>query len=160
MITLIELLTDNDRKDDMKLEYGNENILTLKTDDELQLTEDNWLIVNDREYLKLDSVYRVSLIPAKVYVYAVIPSSGEVSRQILEILSDNEQHRTGEVKKLLVENVVLSKEKGKKFSEGKLKEKIDWISSFEISKLKKSGFVESKRWGYLNITPEGLGKLD
>ena len=159
MNTLIEILIDSNRKEDLIIEYSNGNLLTLKKDDNFRLTEDNWLIVNNKEYIKLDSIFNFCLLPAKEEVYAIIPTKKEVSKQILEILADNNERKTKEVKELLVENAITSKEAGKKFSKSKLKEKIDWICSFEISKLKKSGLIESKKWGYLNITSDGLNKI-
>ena len=160
--TIIDILNSKNSDTTLKITYGNGETLKLSKNENFEITDDGWLIVNvdkNTEHIKIDSIYKITTIPTK-YVYAIIPSREEVSKQILEILSDNKEHKTRDVKKLLVEKVVISPENGKKYTKSKLKEKIDWASSFEIQKLKKSGLIESKRWGYLNITSEGLNKFN
>ena len=151
--TIMDLL-NNSKSDALKITYGNGETLELSKNEKFKLTGDGWLIINSNkniDYVKIDSIYKITPIQTK-YVYAIIPSHEEVSNQILEILSDNKEHKTRDIKRLLVEKVVISEENGKKYTKSKLKEKIDWISSFKISELKKSGLIESKHYGCLNIT--------
>ena len=85
-----------------------------------------------------------------------IPKYAELLGDVLRILSDEKEYKTKHVKELLSNQLDLSDaEKNELISSGKetvIHNRIGWA----ISSLKKAELVESKRWGYVNITPIGL----
>ena len=52
----------------------------------------------------LDDYSLLPISPEKEYVYATIPKSKEIKEQILDILSDGEEHRTRDIKRILAKN--------------------------------------------------------
>ena len=145
-----------------KLYYGVDEIIKLSKDD-FALDYDGWITITNKknvEYIKLESIYKIICLPKKEYVYAIIPKHEEVKEQILDILSDGEEYSTQDIKRILGENAISDEKTGKKITKNKLKEKIDWASSFPFTELRKAKLIESKHQGYNSITQKGLDKLN
>ena len=85
-----------------------------------------------------------------------IPKYAELLGDVLRILSDEKEYKTKHVKDLLSNQLGLTEaEKNELIPSGKetlIYNRIGWA----ITSLKKAELVESKRWGYVNITPIGL----
>ena len=156
---IINILNSNER---FELYYGNGETIEASKDN-FSLDYDGWITITNNkviEYIKIDSIYKIISFPEKKYVYADIPEPKEMEKQILNILSNGEEYQTRDIKRILVENAISDKITGEKLTKNELKNKIEWKSSFLISELKKSKLIESKHHGCLNITNEGLEKLN
>lgn len=85
-----------------------------------------------------------------------IPKFNELFDDVLELLSDNNEYRTRDVKEIISNKVdITDEERSLLIPSGQetiIKNRIGW----SLTSLKKAGFVESKKWGYVNITEEGL----
>ena len=85
-----------------------------------------------------------------------IPKFDELFNDVLELLSDRKEYRTREVKEVISNNLDLTEEEKLELLPSKqetiIKNRIGW----SITTLKKAKYVESKKWGSVNITEEGL----
>jgi restriction system protein len=85
-----------------------------------------------------------------------IPKFDELFNDILEFLSDKKEYKTRDVKEELSKILDLTDEERQQLipsgTESIIKNRIGW----SITSLKKAGYVESKKWGSVNITELGL----
>ena len=85
-----------------------------------------------------------------------IPKFDELFNDVLELLSDKQEYKTSDVKEILSNKLDLTDEERQQLlpsgREPIIKNRISW----SISTLKKARYVESKHWGSVNITEEGL----
>ena len=85
-----------------------------------------------------------------------IPKFDELFNEVLEFLSDKKEYKTRDVKEELSKKLDLTDEERKQLlpsgQEPIIKNRIGW----SITSLKKAGYVESKKWGSVNITKLGL----
>lgn len=87
-----------------------------------------------------------------------IPKFDELFNDILEFLSDKNEYRTRDVKESISKKLDLTDEERQKLlpsgSQPVIINRIGW----SITSLKKAGYVESKKWGFINITEWGLNE--
>lgn len=85
-----------------------------------------------------------------------IPKFNELFNDILDLLSDKQEYRTRDVKEILSKKLDLTEEERQQLipsgTEPIIKNRIGW----SLTSLKKAGYVESKKWGSVNITELGL----
>ena len=85
-----------------------------------------------------------------------IPKFDELFNDVLELLSDKQEYKTRDVKEILSNRLDLSDEERQQLipsgTEPIIKNRIGW----SITSLKKAGYVESQKWGSVNITERGL----
>ena len=85
-----------------------------------------------------------------------IPKFDELFNDVLEFLSDKQEYKTRDVKEILSNKLDLTDEERQQLipsgTETVIKNRISW----SITSLKKAGYVESKKWGSVNITELGL----
>lgn len=85
-----------------------------------------------------------------------IPKFNELFNDILDLLSDKNEYRTRDVKEILSKKLDLTEEERQQLipsgTEPIIKNRIGW----SLTSLKKAGYVESKKWGSVNITELGL----
>ena len=85
-----------------------------------------------------------------------IPKFDELFNDVLEFLSDKKEYKTRDIKENLSKKLDLTDEERKQLlpsgQETIIKNRIGW----SITSLKKAGYVESKKWGSVNITKLGL----
>ena len=85
-----------------------------------------------------------------------IPKFDELFNEVLELLSDKNEYKTRDVKEILSKKLDLTDEERQQLipsgTEPIIKNRIGW----SITSLKKAGYVESKKWGSVNITDLGL----
>ena len=85
-----------------------------------------------------------------------IPKFDELFNDVLELLSDKQEYKTRDVKEIISNKLDLTDEERQQLlpsgREPIIKNRISW----SISTLKKAGYVESKKWGSVNITDEGF----
>lgn len=85
-----------------------------------------------------------------------IPKFDELFNDVLELLSDKKEYKTRDVKEILSNKLDLTDEERQQLipsgTEPIIKNRIGW----SITSLKKAGYVESKKWGSVNITDLGL----
>ena len=85
-----------------------------------------------------------------------IPKFDELFNDVLEFLSDKNEYKTRDVKEELSHKLGLLDEELQELlpsgQETIIKNRIGW----SITTLKKAKYVESKKWGSVNITEEGL----
>ncbi len=85
-----------------------------------------------------------------------IPKFDELFNDVLEFLSDEKEYKTRDVKEELSKKLDLTDEERHELlpsgQETIIKNRIGW----SITTLKKAGYVESKKWGSVNITSNGL----
>ena len=85
-----------------------------------------------------------------------IPKFNELFNDVLELLSDKQDYKTRDVKEILSKKLDLTDEERHELlpsgQEPIIKNRIGW----SITTLKKAGYVESKKWGSVNITDSGL----
>lgn len=85
-----------------------------------------------------------------------IPKFDELFNEVLELLSDKNEYKTRDVKEILSKKLDLTDEERQQLipsgTEPIIKNRIGW----SITSLKKAGYVESKKWGSVNITELGL----
>lgn len=89
-----------------------------------------------------------------------IPKFDELFNEVLEFLTDKQEYKTRFVKEELSKKLDLTDEERHELlpsgSEPIIQNRIGW----SITTLKKAGYVESKKWGSVNITEEGLKAHD
>ena len=85
-----------------------------------------------------------------------IPKFDELFNDVLEFLSDKKEYKTRDVKEDLSKKLNLTDEERQQLlpsgTEPIIKNRIGW----SITSLKKAGYVESKKWGSVNITDLGF----
>lgn len=85
-----------------------------------------------------------------------IPKFDELFNEVLEFLSDEQEYKTRVVKEEISNKLDLTDEERQQLlpsgSELIINNRIGW----SITSLKKAGYVESKKWGSVNITKFGL----
>ena len=85
-----------------------------------------------------------------------IPKFDELFNEVLDFLSDKNEYKTRDVKEELSKTLDLTEEELQLLlpsgQETIIKNRIGW----SITSLKKAGYVESKKWGSVNITELGL----
>lgn len=85
-----------------------------------------------------------------------IPKFDELFNDILEFLSDKKEYKTRDIKEELSKTLDLTDEERQQLlpsgTEPIIKNRIGW----SITSLKKAGYVESQKWGSVNITEFGL----
>lgn len=85
-----------------------------------------------------------------------IPKFDELFNDLLELLSDKKEYKTRDVKEILSNKLDLTDEERQMLipsgTEPIIKNRIGW----SITSLKKAGYVESQKWGSVNITELGL----
>ena len=85
-----------------------------------------------------------------------IPKFNELFNDVLDFLSDKQEYKTRDVKEELSKILDLTDEERQQLlpsgTEPIIKNRIGW----SITSLKKAGYVESKKWGSVNITELGL----
>ena len=89
-----------------------------------------------------------------------IPKFDELFNDILEFISDKKEYKTRDVKENLSKKLDLTDDERQQLlpsgQETIIKNRIGW----SITSLKKAGYVESKKWGYINITKLGLKEYE
>ena len=87
-----------------------------------------------------------------------IPKFNELFNDVLEFLSDKQEYKTRDVKEMLSNKLDLTDEERQELlpsgTETIIKNRIGW----SITSLKKAGYVESQKWGSVNITELGLSE--
>ena len=87
-----------------------------------------------------------------------IPKFDELFNDVLKFLSDKQEYKTRDVKEGLSKILDLTDEERQQLlpsgTEPIIKNRIGW----SITSLKKAGYVESKKWGSVNITELGLNE--
>ena len=87
-----------------------------------------------------------------------IPKFDELFNDILDLLSDKQEYKTRDVKEILSNKLDLTDEERQQLlpsgREPIIKNRIGW----SLSALKKAGYVESQKWGSVNITEFGLNE--
>lgn len=87
-----------------------------------------------------------------------IPKFDELFDDILEFLSDKKEYKTRDIKEELSNKLDLTDEERQQLlpsgAEPIIKNRIGW----SITALKKAGYIESKKWGSVNITEFGLNE--
>lgn len=84
-----------------------------------------------------------------------IPKFEDLFNNVLEILLDEKAHKTSEIKDIVTDSLNLRNFELKQATsagEPTIRNRIGWT----ISTLKKAGYVESQKRGYVNITDVGL----
>lgn len=85
-----------------------------------------------------------------------IPKFDELFNDVLDLLSDENEYRTRDVKEIISNKLDLTDEERQQLLPSKqetiIKNRIGW----SITSLKKAGYVESQKWGSVNITELGL----
>ena len=85
-----------------------------------------------------------------------IPKFDELFNDVLELLSNKKEYKTRDVKEILSNKLDLTDEERQMLipsgTEPIIKNRIGW----SITSLKKAGYVESQKWGSVNITELGL----
>lgn len=85
-----------------------------------------------------------------------IPKFDELFNDILDLLSDKQEYKTRDVKEILSNKLDLTDEERQQLlpsgAEPIIRNRIGW----SITSLKKAGYVESQKWGSVNITEFGL----
>lgn len=85
-----------------------------------------------------------------------IPKFNDLFNDILELLSDKKEYKTRDVKEIISNKLDLTDEERQELipsgAEPIIKNRIGW----SLTSLKKAGYVESKKWGSVNITELGL----
>ena len=85
-----------------------------------------------------------------------IPKFDELFNDVLEFLSDKKEYKTRYVKEQLSDKLDLTDDERRELlssgSELVIHNRISW----SITTLKKAGFIESKKWGSVNITERGF----
>lgn len=85
-----------------------------------------------------------------------IPKFDELFNEVLEFISDEKQYKTRDIKEKLSKKLDLTDDERQQLlpsgQETIIKNRIGW----SITSLKKAGYVESKKWGSVNITKLGL----
>ena len=85
-----------------------------------------------------------------------IPKFDELFNDVLKLLSDKQEYKTRDVKEILSNRLNLTEEERQELlpsgNEPIIKNRIGW----SITSLKKAGYVESQKWGSVNITELGL----
>ena len=85
-----------------------------------------------------------------------IPKFDELFNDVLELLSNKKEYKTRDVKEILSNKLDLTDEERQQLipsgTEPIIKNRIGW----SITSLKKAGYVESQKWGSVNITELGL----
>lgn len=89
-----------------------------------------------------------------------IPKFDELFNDILDLLSDKQEYKTRDVKEILSSKLDLTDEERQQLlpsgREPIIKNRIGW----SLSALKKAGYVESQKWGSVNITEFGLKEYE
>ena len=89
-----------------------------------------------------------------------IPKFDELFNDILDLLSDKQEYKTRDVKEILSNKLDLTDEERQQLlpsgREPIIKNRIGW----SLSALKKAGYVESHKWGSVNITEFGLKEYE
>lgn len=89
-----------------------------------------------------------------------IPKYNDLFSDVLEVLLDKNEHRTRDVKEIISNKLDLTDEERQELipsgKETIIKNRIGW----SITSLKKAGYVESKKWGSINITKFGLKEYE
>lgn len=85
-----------------------------------------------------------------------IPKFNDLFNDILELLSDKKEYKTRDVKEIISNKLDLTDEERQVLipsgTEPIIKNRVGW----SLTSLKKAGYVESKKWGSVNITEIGL----
>ena len=85
-----------------------------------------------------------------------IPKFNDLFNDILELLSDKQEYKTRDVKEIISNRLDLTDEERQELipsgTEPIIKNRVGW----SLTSLKKAGYVESKKWGSVNITKIGL----
>ena len=89
-----------------------------------------------------------------------IPRHNELYGKVLKLLSDKKVYKTSELKEIVASQVDLTDEERNLYipsgSEKIINNRVGWA----VTSLKKAGLVESKKWGYVNITEIGLEEFN
>lgn len=89
-----------------------------------------------------------------------IPKFNELFNDILELLSDKEEYRTRDVKEIISNRLDLTDEEKQELLPSGTQPVIINRIGWSITSLKKAGYVESKKWGFVNITEFGLNEYN
>ena len=85
-----------------------------------------------------------------------IPKFNDLFNDILELLSDKQEYKARDVKEIISNRLDLTDEERQELipsgTEPIIKNRVGW----SLTSLKKAGYVESKKWGSVNITKIGL----
>lgn len=85
-----------------------------------------------------------------------IPRYNELYNNVLTELSDEKEYRTRDLKEIITNKLNLTEEEINEMLPSNRSTIINNRIGWAISYLKKAGFVESKKWGRVNITKLGL----
>ena len=85
-----------------------------------------------------------------------IPRYNELYNNVLSELSDEKEYRTRDLKEIIANKLDLTEEERYEMLPSNRSTIINNRIGWAISYLKKAGFVESKKWGRVNITKLGL----
>lgn len=87
-----------------------------------------------------------------------IPKFNDLFNDVLELLSDKKEYRTRDVKEIISNKLDLTDEERQELLPSGTQPIIINRIGWSITSLKKAGYVESKKWGFINITAEGLNE--
>ena len=85
-----------------------------------------------------------------------IPKYNELFSIILKELSDRNEYKTRDLKEIITKNLDLTEEERSELLPSKKDTKINSNITWAISYLKHANYVESQKWGSVNITDFGL----
>jgi restriction endonuclease Mrr len=89
----------------------------------------------------------------------VLPTNGEIEKQVLLILKDQKVHELPEVKETISKKLNLSKEELNKVSPIKNRLVFDTRVVSSLYQLRKKRFIINEKQGVFKITKEGLNKF-
>ena len=85
-----------------------------------------------------------------------IPRYNELYNDVLRELSDEKEYKTRDIKEIITNKLDLTEEERNEMLPSNRSTIINNRIGWAISYLKKAGFVESRKWGCVNITQLGL----
>ena len=85
-----------------------------------------------------------------------IPRYNELYNDVLRELSDEKEYKTRDIKEIITNKLDLTEEERNEMLPSNRSTIINNRIGWAISYLKKAGFVESRKWGRVNITQLGL----
>ena len=85
-----------------------------------------------------------------------IPKFDELFNDILELLSDKKEYKTRDVKEIISNKLDLTDEERQQLLPSGTQPVVINRIGWSITSLKKAAYVESKKWGSINITELGL----
>ena len=89
-----------------------------------------------------------------------IPKYDELFSDVLKEVSDQKEHKTRDLKEIISKKLDLTEEERCRMLSSNRETIIINRIGWAISYLKKAKFLESRKWGYVNITDFGLDSFN